>query len=171
MWPEGQWEALKKIAWDGDIKHTKPQTHKHTDIATTRPTRPRGPSWWKYKFYLINCQSSWYHKITPEQINNSGPANLIIPPSWWSPLLQASAWDGYTWMSPLVYRLLSVLGHWGEAPLVIWNNDMLTWRLLPRCHLSIAECWWFRGESPAGSMTCRFGRCEGEQGTIITELG
>ena len=37
MWPEGQWETSKKIAWEGDI-----QTYIHTDIATTRSNRPRG---------------------------------------------------------------------------------------------------------------------------------
>ena len=42
MWPEGQWEALKKIAWEGD-KHTDTQT----DMSTLWPTRPRRPSWWK----------------------------------------------------------------------------------------------------------------------------
>ena len=31
----------KQIAWEGDI----PQTHTQTHFATTRPTRPRGPSW------------------------------------------------------------------------------------------------------------------------------
>ena len=28
--------------------HTYIQTYRHLDIATTRPSRPRGPSWWKY---------------------------------------------------------------------------------------------------------------------------
>ena len=44
MWTEGQWEASKKIAWEGDIR----QTNKHTDMSTLWPTRPRGPSWWKW---------------------------------------------------------------------------------------------------------------------------
>ena len=39
MWSVGQWEALKKLTSKGDKQHT--------DFAPTRPTRPRGPSWWK----------------------------------------------------------------------------------------------------------------------------
>ena len=38
----GPMRGLKKIAWEGD---------KQTDFATTRPTRPRGPSWWKAGTY------------------------------------------------------------------------------------------------------------------------
>ena len=30
-------------------EHWDKQRNTHTDIATTRPTRPRGPSWWKSK--------------------------------------------------------------------------------------------------------------------------
>ena len=37
MWPGGQWEALKKIALEGDNK----QTHRQTDIATLWKNRPK----------------------------------------------------------------------------------------------------------------------------------
>ena len=47
MWSEGQWEASKKIPWEGDT-----QTHRHTDIATTRPNQPSGPIRWKLIFFL-----------------------------------------------------------------------------------------------------------------------
>ena len=36
MWPEGQWEASKKIAWGGDR-----QINRHTDITTTRKNLPK----------------------------------------------------------------------------------------------------------------------------------
>ena len=53
MWSESQWEASKKIT---DIRK---------DIATTRPTWPRGPSWWKLKsdtthISKYNFSSSWH---------------------------------------------------------------------------------------------------------------
>ena len=53
MWSEDQWEAAL-LPWDYYMKRghqrnkqTNRQTEKQTHIATTRPTRPRGPSWWK----------------------------------------------------------------------------------------------------------------------------
>ena len=42
-----------RIAWEGDT-----QTETQTDFATTRPTRPRRPSWWKFESLrgpLPNC--------------------------------------------------------------------------------------------------------------------
>ena len=57
---DDQWEALKwscdhrankrpnkKLNGKGTNKSISPRQQQHTDIATTRPTRPRGPSWWK----------------------------------------------------------------------------------------------------------------------------
>ena len=43
MWPEGQWEASKKITWKGD---------RQTDIATLWKHRPRGPMLWKYLIFV-----------------------------------------------------------------------------------------------------------------------
>ena len=63
IWPEGQWEAG---IWSCDLRaNERPQknlhgngtlnrhTHTHTDSVTTRPTRPRGPSWWKISSYRM----------------------------------------------------------------------------------------------------------------------
>ena len=36
---------IGKFHGKGTNRHTNRQTHKHTDSVTTRPTRPRGPSW------------------------------------------------------------------------------------------------------------------------------
>ena len=44
----------KKIAWEGD-KHTD---NTKTDFATTRPTRPRGPTWWKVIFCVVHADQT-----------------------------------------------------------------------------------------------------------------
>ena len=54
MWPVGQWEASKKIAWEGDIP-IQPYTH----IATTRPNRPRGPIRWKTMSGNVSAVLAW----------------------------------------------------------------------------------------------------------------
>ena len=59
-----------RIAWESHGKGTSnTQTHRQTDMATTRPTRPRGLSWWKnisLKFnswnmstLVVNVNSCW----------------------------------------------------------------------------------------------------------------
>ena len=50
-------QPRKKITWKGDIIQTKIQRNKETHIATPRPTRPRGPSWWKYGVSVISTLS------------------------------------------------------------------------------------------------------------------
>ena len=50
MWSEGQWEALKKLIWKGDIYI---QIYIYMDIATTRPNRPSGPIRWKLMLVIL----------------------------------------------------------------------------------------------------------------------
>ena len=42
----------KKITWQGDRIYI----YTYTDIATTRPTRPREPSWWKVRYFLFKLR-------------------------------------------------------------------------------------------------------------------
>ena len=42
---------MERLWWEGDK-----QINTHTDFATTRPTRPRGPSWWKLIIKYTNYE-------------------------------------------------------------------------------------------------------------------
>ena len=57
MWSEGHWEALKNIAWGGNIQDTR--YIQDTDIATTRPNQPSGPIWWKLWQLKNECWKGW----------------------------------------------------------------------------------------------------------------
>ena len=102
MWSEGQWEALTKFVWVGDIF-----IFISTDIATTRPNRPSWPFLWKV---VTNVNYVWMSRKTPLKFNTPGITQAWNATTW------SSSYGQLVWMNCLDYH--GLLSH-GRASWVL----------------------------------------------------
>jgi hypothetical protein len=89
-WGIDQWEAgiwlcdlrANERPWKKSHgKGTSRQRRQQTDIATTRPTRPRGPSWWKSLFiYSHSCLPLMNSHALTKPAHHLTPARLPLLP-------------------------------------------------------------------------------------------